>query len=477
MANHFAHAGVSLCDLLDDAQVVGGQPELATCCTSDWRQVQPGDVFVALVDDRCDGHDHGGDAVQRGAAAVVCERPLPVFDVPQLVVDDSRTAYGKICQALVGNPCEKMKVVGITGTSGKSCVAALLASVLETAGARTGVLGSLGYDDGYDHVAAFQTTPSPPLMAEWLGRMVAGSCTHAVVELSSEGLAQSRVAGLELDAVCVTSVGRDHLDRHGSQENYRRAKRRIFEQLQPHGVAVLNADDTHCCRTLATLDHPVLTFGIDKPAEVTAILVERFVGEQTFLLMAGTDSAAVRTPIVGTHHIRNCLAAATVGLAYGIDLPTVARGLEAVQRIPGRMDRVAFGQGYGLWVDAADSPHQLAAMLEAVRGVASGRVICSLLPRAAYAPGQRRQLYLAARRLADISIITDGRHGATNAHETADYTDAIAWALRQARRGDSVLVAASPDAPVGQFHTDDPELVKQWLREVAMATETTKAAA
>jgi UDP-N-acetylmuramoyl-L-alanyl-D-glutamate--2,6-diaminopimelate ligase len=317
-------------------------------------------------------------------------------------------------------------------------------------------------------------------MAHWLQRMVTSDCSHAVVELSSEGLAQSRSAGLELDAVCVTNVHRDHLDVHSSLENYRRTKERAIEHLQPHGVAVLNADDPNCCRMLARIDNPVLTFGIEQPAEVSAVLVEQFVGEQTFLLIAGSESAAVRTRIIGKQHIYNCLAAATLGLAYGIDLKTIARGLESVQRIPGRMDRVEFGQGYGLWLDAADSPHQLAASLEALRGVTSGRVICSLLPRSTYASVQRRRMFQTIKRLADISIVTDACSDHTSqadGNDSFNYASAIAWTLRQARPGDSVLIAASPDAAVGQLSTDDGALVQQWLRDVAIASETSRAAA
>ena len=332
--------GISLADVLKGAQVPSQPFPLVTSCTNDWRQVQPGDAFIAVTEPGRDGHDDAQQAIDRGAAVIVCERHLPVFGVPQWIVEDTRLAYGMLCQALVGNPCDDLRLIGITGTAGKSSVVALLASVLNVAGGRAGTIGSLGYSDGIDHVTAFTATPSPPLLAHWLARISAAGCTHAIVELSSQALAELRPAGLELDAACVTNVRRQHLDYHGSLANYRKAKARIFDYLGAGGVAVLNADDPACCRMLATLDYPVMTFGMRNPAEVTAEIVEQHENEQIIVMTADADSVGVRTNIVGDHHVYNCLTAAALGMTYGIDLTTIALGLEAVQHIPVGPERI-----------------------------------------------------------------------------------------------------------------------------------------
>ena len=162
---------------------------------------------------------------------------------------------------------------------------------------------------------------SPPLLARSLAQMNAAGATHAVVEVSSRELSQQVLAGVTLDAVCITHVGGDHLDWHGSVENYRQAKRRIFEYLHPDGVAILNADDPASVEMLSDLNQPALTFGMQQPAEITAEIIEQHVNEQMFVLSAGDDSVGVRTAMIGDHHVYNCLAAAATALAYGIELP------------------------------------------------------------------------------------------------------------------------------------------------------------
>jgi len=459
MAELLARAGVSLYELLDGAQVIGGQVAPVTSCTSDWCQVLPGDIYVALVTADGDGHDHASEAVERGASAVVTERPLPLFGIPQCIVEDSRTAFGQICQALVGNPCDRLKVTGITGTSGKSSVARLFESILKAAGSRSGTVGTLGYSDGYTSKRSLATTPAAPTLAHWLARMDANRCTHGILEFSSQGLAEGRAAGLSLDVACVTNVQRGGEDRHGTMENYRRTKQRIFDGLDSEGVAVLNADDPVCCRMLAELDSPVMTFGMRQPADVMAQIVEQFVGEQTFLISFGNASVAVRSRILGAHHVANCLAAATVGLASGIDLATIARGLEAVCRIAGRMERVECGQDYAVWIDAADTPERLRASLQAVRAVVQGRVICAVGPVA-----NSKQKCLALNQvldqLADVSVVYT-----QTSQPIVDRVATAAWALQRARPGDAVLIAANPRSASDDYHDAERELVEQMLAE------------
>ena len=457
MAELLAQVGISLCELLHDAQFMGGQFAPVTSCTSDWRQVLPGDIYVALVTADGDGHDFASEAVEQGASAVVAERALPLFGVPQCIVENSQTAFGQICQALVGNPCDRLQVVGIAGTSGKSSVACLFESILKTAGACPGAVGTLGCSDGYSSMRPFVNTPAAPTLAHWLSRMDANGCTHGILEFSSQGLAEGRVAGLGLSVACVTNLQRSGEYRHGTMENYRRTMQRIFDGLDSRGVAVLNADDPVCCRMLAELDSPVMTFGMRQPADVTAQIVEQFVGEQTLLISHGTASVAVRSRILGAHHVENCLAAATIALASGIDLATIARGLEAVSRIPGRMDRVECGQGYAIWIDAADTPERLRASLQAIRGVVQGRIICAVGP-VANSKQKCSALKQILEQLTDISIVYE-----QTSHPLADRIATAAWALRRARPGDAVLLAANPKLVGGDYHESERELIEQML--------------
>jgi UDP-N-acetylmuramoyl-L-alanyl-D-glutamate--2,6-diaminopimelate ligase len=486
-------AGISLRELFAD-EARGGIPrELrATSCTSDWRFVRPGDVFVAITEAESDGHDHGIEAARRGAAAIICERPLPEFTVPQCIVSDSRAAYGRLCQALAGSPSLNSKVIGVTGTHGKTTVSRLLTAIFRQARQRAGTLDSFGYWDGLDDRAAFDASLAPPLLARSLAQMAAVGASHAVVEMSSRELSRQVLAGVTLDAVCITNVSRNHLDWHGSVENYREAKRQIFEYLQPDGVAVLNSDDPVSVRMLSELNFPALTYGLEKPAEVTAHVIEQHVNEQIFLLNAGDDSVGVRTAIIGDHHIYNCLAAATTALAYGIDLTVIARGLESVEMLPGRMERVACGQDYTVFVDAADTSESLRACLQAARRVTSGRVICAFGADPERESGDWPAMGRVVGALADVAVVTNNASDTTShracialhggfadrrkARVIIQREEAIAWALRAARAGDTVVVAGVGERISCTPHNDDPPVNDQaMIRQILSGESVTPA--
>jgi UDP-N-acetylmuramoyl-L-alanyl-D-glutamate--2,6-diaminopimelate ligase len=453
-------------------------------CTSEWRQVQPGDAFVALAGPDDDGHDHVDEAARRGAAAVICERPLPVFDVPQVIVSDSRVSYGRLCQALVGNPSQQMKVIGVTGTHGKTTVARLLSSVLRTAGRSVGTLDSFGYWDGDEDLPTMAGGLSAPVLARSLAQMNAGGATHAVVELSSRDLSQQVPAGVSLDGVCITQVGRRHLDWYGSVENYRKAKRQIFGYMHPDAVAILNADDPTSVSMLSDLNQPALTYGMKLPSEISANIVEQYINEQLFVLSAGDDSVGVRTAIVGDHHVYNCVAAAAMALAYGVELPEIARGLEAVDYLPGRMERVMCGQEFAVVVDAADSPDALRVALRAARSATGGRVICVFGSH----DETDSELQAAGRvigAMADVAVVTHGYPG-VESHRSCmetrigfaeprksqivlDRVEAITWALNEAKRGDTVVITGMGDrchtpAAIDGTLINDCEIVRQVLR-------------
>lgn len=460
-----ATTGVSLADLFNGAQVVGTADVRVGSCTSDWQQVQPGDAFVALLHADGDGHDDAQQAVSRGAAAIVCERRLPIFDVPQFIVSDTRQAYGKLCHALVGNPCESVKTIGVTGTSGKTSVSVLFDAILTASGVNAGTISTLGCWDGISTSDGLQETPKSPALAQKLAEMAANGCSHAVVELSTASIAQSHPAGMQLDAVCITNIDRDAKTQHYCLENYRNTFRKILDHLAPHGVVVLNADDPNCCRLLAELDHPVLTFGMTKPAEVTARIVEQFVGEQTFLLTAGSEAVTVRTRIIGAHHIQNCLAAATLALAYGIDLTTIGQGLQRVEQIAGRMERIELGQGFGVWLDSADSPQQLRATLQAIRNVASGRVTCIWATEAV----EQNQIDAGRQvvdQLADCSVVIK-ETAATATGRMA----AASWAIQRAQPGDAVVMVGLPSELPAE-RAAEREWIKHLLNEHHVAEPT-----
>jgi UDP-N-acetylmuramoyl-L-alanyl-D-glutamate--2,6-diaminopimelate ligase len=307
-------------------------------------------------------------------------------------------------------------------------------------------------------------------------------------------LSQHYTAGLQFDAAVLTNLRRDHVDLHGSVMNYRKTKARLFEQLKPNGFCVVNADDPGSQVILPKLNAPVITVGQREQAEIMANVIERHASEQTFLLMAGNETVPVRTQIIGDHHVSNCLAAAAVGLVMGIDLATVARGLEAVARVPGRMERVECGQRFGVYIDSADNPDRLAIALKALRKITPGRVIC-VFGTPEHRPAEDRPMMgRVVERAADLGVLTgghipqaeplralhdvlDGYDRVARAHLIPTRAQAIRWALEQAKPGDSVLIAGEGRLGVvsesGELASlDDYDIARGYLYETARAEPT-----
>jgi UDP-N-acetylmuramoyl-L-alanyl-D-glutamate--2,6-diaminopimelate ligase len=274
------------------------------------------------------------------------------------------------------------------------------------------------------------------------------------VEISSRALSQGKLAGVELDTVCATAIDAADLDWHHTPQNYRDAQQRVLDYLSPAGLAVLDGDDPVSCKWLGTLDAPSLTYGFGDEAQITAEIVERNACETVFVLTAGCESAAVRTTIVGDHHVSNCLAAAATALAHGLDLQTIAAGIEALDKLPARMERIDCGQDFALYVDAAASAASLRAALRTARGLSRGRVICVLGESLPAHQTELATIRGVVRKLADLTIVTDALSSADPAWRAgsqelphvqvaADKGEAMAWAVAMAQEGDVVVIAGS----------------------------------
>ncbi len=493
MVRMFCAADLRLSAILPDAELCGGPDVRLASCTSDARHVRPGDIFVPLVEADRDGHFDVALAVSRGAVAVVAERLLPVA-IPVYIVDDTREALGRLCHQVVSAPSHRLCTLGVTGTHGKTTTAMLLAAILRAAGGPAGWATSLGWSSGQGRHAGSSLRWSAPELARRLAGMEAAGCTAAVLELDSATLAERRSAGLALDAAIVTNLrpGGD-LRLHGNRDNYRRASLRILDHLKPEGLAVVNADDPASASFQHDLPCQVLTFGLEQHADVTGHVVERFVSEQTFMLSAGQETVPVRTRVVGDQHVANCLAATAVGLALGIDLTTIVRGLEAVESLPGRLERLECGQPFGVFIDGAASVEQLAGALRALRPVTRGRLICVYGPDGR-GPAAERPLYgRLVERLADYGIVTtnnpgsepgtritddvvDGYRRPAQAHVIPDRRRAVAYALSIARPGDTVLVAGKGERQgqwIGnqQHAFDDADEVRRALQALESPAE------
>lgn len=448
---------VSLRTLLPEAKFFGASDIFVRSCCARAAHCLPGEVYVAILGESGDGHDQVEEAIERGASAVVSEKPLPV-SVPVCVVPDSRDAYGKLCHALANQPTDRIKVIGVTGTNGKTTTCLLIKAILEKAGAKVGSLTSLGFDNGYDEQSWSHPTPDPAIMADMLSRMQYNGCTHAVIEASSEGLVKQHLAGTELDVAAFTNIRQNHIELHGSARNYYRAKKRLLKHLRPTGVAIFNGDDSNCARLLNQANVPALSVAVHGVGEISAQIMERHKSEQTFLLSAGAESMPVCTRMIGDHHVYNCLVAAAVCLVYGVDLKTVVRGLESVESLPGRMQRIECGQPFGVFVDQAHTHDGLAVALRTLRRVTHGRLICILGANEECDRVNRPLLGRVAERGSDVSLLTvcgpgtttrsdavhdivDGFARPAKAHIVANRREAIRYAFSLAETGDTVLIS------------------------------------
>lgn len=491
-----AKNGVSLKTILPEAKFVGADDIWVRSCCGKWDDCQSGDVFIAIVDAESDGHLDVDKAVAGGADAIVGER-LVSTQRPQCIVNDTRQAYAKICQALAGSPTKHLHGIGVTGSHGKTSVSYLIDSILSAAGRRVGRYNSIEMSAAGRPVHSSnhsqKPTWTPPQIAFTLARFVLEGCSHAVIEAPSEHLASYNFSGVDLDVAIITNVRRQHLDLHASLENYRRVKKRLLGQLKPKGIAVLNADDPICAQILEETSVPTLSFGIHQTANVQANLVEATWGEQTFSISAGSETAIVRTSIVGKPHIYNCLAAATAALALGIDLATIARGLENCHRIPGRMQVLNCGQSFKVMVDAAENSEQLASILATAKHLCHGRIFCVCSFDETQSSETRYHLGRIAERNSHQAIITGpGRAGEIDYEPTHQILDgfkntaaaqiipdrirAIEWALGQAGPDDCVVVTGRGEKCIAslddsRWQVSDAEVCQAWLYENAEPVE------
>ncbi|GAB6166961.1 UDP-N-acetylmuramoyl-L-alanyl-D-glutamate--2,6-diaminopimelate ligase [Thermostilla marina] len=469
----------TLRSLLPEADYCGENVAVAGC-TDDPRRVRTGDLFFASARSANELRNALSQALARGCSAVVTDLPITDLPVPVCRVSNVRRAYGEACHARWGHPAKKLRVIGVAGKAGKTTTACLIARILAESGHSVGMFSSLGYFDGEESLPATTSTPKPPELARKLAQMRGHGCTHVVLEVSDAAIAREGLAGMELDALCLTNTSALIENKKPSRSG-RCKPLAAVDNLADDGFLVVNNDDPVLRRALAHIDKAALSVGIDAPAEITGTEVERHLGEETFLLTAGWETFPVRTRLMGRHHIHNCLAAAAVGLVYGIPMETVVRGLEQVDTVPGRMQPVTCGQPFAVFIDAADTPQSLTRAIDTVRAATEKRLICVFTPG-----GLRSRADAWAKALAsvDVPVLTTGSPrddfdrlcgvvvpGMTDPkslRRIADRAEAIAWALNEADEGDTVLIAGrghKPWRPTGDHRPliDDYQFARQWL--------------
>jgi UDP-N-acetylmuramoyl-L-alanyl-D-glutamate--2,6-diaminopimelate ligase len=367
-----------LLDALSDKRVVGTVPPTVHGLTADSRKVGRGDCFVAVPGFKEDARRFIPDAVARGAGLVVTEgEAVPGIGVAQVLVPATRPALARLAAAYYGHPSRALTLIGITGTNGKTTTSYLVDALLRTAGP-TGILGTIQYVVGDEVRPAGQTTPEALDIEAMLATMRDRGVKGVAMEVSSHALALSRVDGLAFDVGVFTNLTQDHLDFHGTLEEYGRAKRRLFELLarSPKGrrTAVVNGDDAWGARMVAGLDLDVLAFGLGpghrvRPARWTSSLDGIHMQVET-----PRGVVDVASPLIGEHNVMNLLGAVGVGLGLGLEPAAIARALAGVSAVPGRFEQVRAGQPFLVVVDYAHTPDALERVLTTARKITRGRL-------------------------------------------------------------------------------------------------------
>lgn len=434
-------------------------PEI-TGLSCDSRQVQPGHLFFAITGTKQDGVVFAKEAVQKGAVAVVSETAIHDLSVPVARVTSCRLAMGLAARNFHRDPANVLKVVGVTGTNGKSTTAYLVRHVLNTLGLRCGMLGTIENDLGDRVEKAHLTTPESLDIFAYLAHMRDVGCRAVVMETSSHALALERVAAVDFDVAVMTNLTQDHLDFHKTMEQYRDAKGKLFAALSDESYAVLNGADAACKHYQAVTPAIVLRYGIgsNRQYPLSAQVIAQSVQGTSFRFSYRRRTADVSWKLVGRHNIENALAATAAVMALGIPLTDIATAMSSFPGVPGRLTRVDEGQDFGIFVDYAHTDDALRNILTAVRGLTQGRIITVFGCGGDRDKTKRPKMGAVVEHMADIPVVTSDNPRSENpvqiiaevlrgmkfpqrALMEVDRAAAIQRAIAIAQTGDVVVIA------------------------------------
>jgi len=479
-----------LFNALDPAAIpsVSGQAAVSGVC-DDSRLVRPGDLFVARAGTQTDGSKFLRDAAQRGAVAAIVAAPVGDVAIPQLVVGDTARAASFLAHVFHNRPSRMVKVVGVTGTNGKTTTTYLVRQLLKSVSSRCGLIGTCEIDDGRTISTATMTTPGAVEIAALLASMRSNRCRACAIEVSSHALHQARVAGVEFAAAAFTNLTRDHLDYHGTMENYADAKASLFTSLDSNAVAVVNGEDPWSERMVRDCRARLIRFGFGSDMDYSARDVMINSRGSNFVLVTPDGRTEVSMSLVGRYNIENALAAAAlVGEAFALNVHQIAAGLARASGAPGRLQSVDAGQPFTVLVDYAHSDDALENVLATLRPMTRGALRVVFGCGGDRDRGKRPLMADTACRLADAIYVTNDNPrtedpeaiireilcgvpagAAKRVRVEPDRRSAIRLALSDAAPGDIVLLAGKGHENyqiVGQtkHHFDDREEAQGFLQ-------------
>lgn len=450
--------------------------------TGDSRQITQGALFICMKGAKYDGHHHAKTALQDGAAAVIVEHDLGF--VNQIIVENTRQAYSVICQNYFGNPAKRMKLVGVTGTNGKTTTTYLLKHILECAGKKVGLIGTIQIEIDDMALPAKYTTPDPYQLHSTLKRMADSGCEYVVMEVSSHAMEQNRLTGCHFEAGVFTNLTQDHLDYHGTMENYYLAKKKLFDICDN---AIVNIDDDYGKRLSSECTCKKKTYSVrEDEADYTAKTITSFADGSSFTFVGNSTIARVKITMPGAFSVANAMGAMVCCLMLGMELDVIVYALGTCPGITGRCEVIKTDTDYTVIRDFAHTPDGLEKMLTAINEFAPARVITLFGCAGSRDRSKRPKMAEIVSKLSDFVVLTSDNPREEDPQQIVedaipglmrsntpykiivDRYEAIKWALENAEKDDIVLLAGKghEDYQVldyGTIYFDEKEIVKKIL--------------
>jgi len=425
------------------------------CVTSDSRKVTRNSVFVCIQGAADDGHRYAKNAAAQGALCVICEKDTELSN--QIIVEDSHAVYATLCAAMFGYPARKLKLIGVTGTNGKTTVTYLVKHILEENGRKTGLIGTIRNMIGDKEYPAANTTPDAWELQMLLSRMVEEKCEYVVMEVSSHALDQQRVYGCTFEAAVFTNLTQDHLDYHKTMESYSEAKQKLFAISKK---AVVNLDDPYAPAMTKGMTGEVKSYGIERQdADYKAQNIRLYAGGVGFELVSEGASARIQMPMPGYFSVGNAMAAVGAALSLGLPFAAAAKALSCATGVKGRMEVVETPGDYTVIIDYAHTPDGLIHVLQALKETTEGRLIAVFGCGGDRDRAKRPLMGRACAEGADLCIVTSDNPRSENPMDIIEQIlegmrgygtpkvvvenrrEAIEYALQRAQPGDVILLA------------------------------------
>lgn len=422
----------------------------------DSRKATPGSLFVCLPGAMQDGHEYAADAIKLGASALMVEHRLDL-SCPQIIVEDARKSLAQIAVNFYAHPYRDLTLMGVTGTNGKTTIVHMLKSIMGQV-ALSAMIGTIGVKIGEgEYFATGNTTPESLELQFQLRKMADQGVAYVAAEVSSQGLAKHRLDHALVDAAIFTNLTWDHMDYHKTMEHYFACKAKLFQQIKPGGIAVINLDDPYGQKLMALAQGRLVTYSLQKSADCTAEIIERQATGTKIKFRLGADSFEVVVPILFDYNVYNALAAAATAWGLGISPEVIRLGLGKLHQVPGRMEKVDFGQDYGIFIDFAHTPDALEKLLKGLKNLVQKRLIVVFGCVGNGDRDKRPQMAAIAEEYGDVVIVTSTQpkyedpdaiiDEIVKGFKTNNYTrivlreQAVEKALSLARTGDIVILA------------------------------------